>query len=167
MRRSMSPRNMGKHENAWATLEQKVSGLQLPGTLTNAIAKANQEFFAQDFKASRLNVLKKVIAGEPPGVTADQWSAISLPKLGLLLKVAEAALDVAKDYAAQQQSAAMWKLLVQLAMQSSLSEVLVGGVEPPSRAGPVRYRKITSLLWRRPARERLTQTEVIKRSCLP
>jgi methyl-accepting chemotaxis protein len=117
---------MGKHENAWATLEQKVSGLQLPGTLTNAIAIANQGFFAPDFKASRLNILKKVIAGEAPGVTADQWSAISLPKLALLLKVAEAALDVAKDYAAQQQSAAMWKLLVQLAMLAAATAFAVG-----------------------------------------
>jgi methyl-accepting chemotaxis protein len=69
--------HMGKHENAWATLEQKASGMQLPARLTDAIAKANQIFFAPDFKALRLNVLKKVIAGESPGMSADQWSGIS------------------------------------------------------------------------------------------
>jgi methyl-accepting chemotaxis protein len=118
--------HVGKHENAWATMEQKASGLQLPGTLTNAIAKANQEFFAPDFKALRLNILKKLIAGESPGMSADQWSALSLPKLGTLLGVAEAALDVAKDYAAQQQSAAMWKLLGQLAMLAAAAAFAMG-----------------------------------------
>src|SRR5262245_7985670 len=118
--------HLGKHETAWAMLEQKASGLQLPATLTNAIAKANQEFFAPDFKAQRLNLLKKLIAGEPPGMSADQWSGISLPKLALILRVAEAALDVAKDYAAQQQSAAMWKLLGQLAMLAAAVAFAMG-----------------------------------------
>ena len=118
--------HVGKHENAWATLEQKASGLQLPATLTNAMAKANQEFFAPDFKAQRLNLLKKLIAGEPPGMSADQWSGISLPKLATLLRVAEAALDVAKDYAAQQQSAAMAKLGLQLLMLAAAAAFAVG-----------------------------------------
>jgi len=107
--------NMAKHQSAWATLEQLAASLTLPASLTSAIAKAKQEFFAPDFLALRTNTLKKLIAGEPPGITIEQWTSISTPKLATLLAVAEAALDVAKEHAAGQQSAATWQLVLQLA----------------------------------------------------
>src|SRR5882672_76047 len=47
--------NMTKHQTAWATLEQMAAALPLPASLTGAIAKAKQEFFAPDFVALRTN----------------------------------------------------------------------------------------------------------------
>jgi methyl-accepting chemotaxis protein len=106
--------NVSKGETAWAMLEQVAGSMSLPGSLTGAMAKAKQEYFAPDLIAMRTNMLKKLIAGQPPGMNADQWGDIIVPKLALLLRVADAALDVAKDHAAQQQLTAMWKLGLQL-----------------------------------------------------
>jgi methyl-accepting chemotaxis protein len=118
--------NMAKHQSAWAMLEQMAAGLTLPASLTSAIAKAKQEFFAPDFVALRTNTLKKLIAGEPPGLTIEQWTSISTPKLASLLAVADAALDVAKEHAAGQQSAAMWQLVLQLAMLAAAAAFAMG-----------------------------------------
>ena len=109
-------RNVSKHETAWAMLERQVAGLTLPESLKAAIAKAKQEYMGPDFVNLRANTFKKLIAGEPAGITIDQWSSISVPKLATLLKVSTAALDVAKEHAAAQQSAAKWKLWSQLGM---------------------------------------------------
>jgi methyl-accepting chemotaxis protein len=117
--------NMAKHQMAWATLEQMAASLTLPAALTSAIAKAKQEFFGPDFVALRTNTLKKLIAGEPPGITLQQWSSQSTPRLATLLAVAETALDVAKEHAARQQSAAMGQLVLQLVMLAAAAAFAV------------------------------------------
>ncbi len=71
-------------------------------------------------------MLKKLIAGQPAGMNADQWGNITVPKLATLLRVADAALNVAKEHAAQQQSAAMWKLSMQLAMLAAAAAFAMG-----------------------------------------
>ena len=134
--------NMAKHQSAWAMLEQMAAGLTLPASLTSAIAKAKQEFFAPDFVALRTNTLKKLIAGEPPGLTIEQWTSISTPKLASLLAVADAALDVAKEHAAGQQSAAMWQLVLQLAMLASASAFAVAMMLLVSRRVVMPLRRI-------------------------
>src|SRR4030095_13486025 len=108
--------NVSKGETAWAMLEQLAGSMSLPSSLTGAIAKAKQEYYAPDLSATRTNMLKKLIAGQPAGMNADQWGEIIVPKLATLLRVADAALDVAKEHAAGQQSAATWQLVLQLAM---------------------------------------------------
>ena len=49
-------------------------------------------------------------------VNANDWSTMSVSKLAYLLKVAEAALDVAKDHAAAQHSAALTAFWVELSL---------------------------------------------------
>src|SRR5262245_40860509 len=118
--------NVSKNETAWATLEQMAASMSLPSALTGAIAKAKQEYYAPDHVTMRLTMLKKLIAGEPAGMNADQWGDITVPKLATLLRVADAALDVAKEHAAGQQSAAMWTLLLQLAMLAAAAAFAMG-----------------------------------------
>src|SRR5215467_3657063 len=109
-------RNVSKSETAWATMEQVAASMSLPGALTGAIAKANQEYFAPEVGAMRTEIMKKLIAGQPTGTNADKWGDIIVPKLTTILRAADAALDVAKEHAAQQQFTAMVKLALQLAM---------------------------------------------------
>jgi methyl-accepting chemotaxis protein len=118
--------NVSKNETAWATLEQMAASMSLPSTLTGAIAKAKQEYYAPDHVAMRVNMLKKLIAGQPAGMNADQWGNITVPKLATLLRVADAALDVAKEHAAGQQSVATWKLVLQLAMLAAAAAFAMG-----------------------------------------
>jgi methyl-accepting chemotaxis protein len=117
--------NVSKGETAWAMLEQLAGSMSLPSSLTGAIAKAKQEYYAPDLSATRTNMLKKLIAGQPAGMNADQWGEIIVPKLATLLRVADAALDVAKEHAAGQQSAATWQLVLQLAMLAAAAAFAV------------------------------------------
>jgi len=118
--------NVSKNETAWATLEQVAASMSLPSALTDAIARAKQEYYAPDHVAMRINMLKKLIAGQPAGMNADQWGNITVPKLATLLRVADAALDVAKEHAAGQQSVAMWKLGLQLLLLAAAAAFAMG-----------------------------------------
>ncbi len=108
--------HISKLETAWSALQDVAAGLPLPARFTQALDKANREYFAKDYVALRLKVLKALIAGEPTGVVLDQWTPASIAKLATLLGVAEAALDVAKDHAAAQRAAALRSLATQLAL---------------------------------------------------
>jgi methyl-accepting chemotaxis protein len=100
----------------WALLEQRASGLQMPARFTDAVARVKREQFAPDFAELRTNTLKKLIAGQPPGITTDEWSTLTVARLSTLLRTAEAALDVAKEHAASQRASAMRMLTLELAM---------------------------------------------------
>ena len=118
---------MGKVEVAWSTLESVAAGLPLPARFTEAVEKAKREYFARDYVDLRMKVLKALIAGEPHGVNVDDWTPMSVSKLATLLNVAEAALDVAKDYAAGQRSTALWRLWGQLALLAA-AVLFAGGM---------------------------------------
>ena len=118
--------NLSKNQTAWSTLEQIAGSMSVPSALTNAIAKAKQEYYGPEHTSQRLNILKKLIAGQPAGINADQWGDITVPKLATLLRVADAALDAAKDHAAHQQSVAKWGLVMQLAMLAAAAAFAMG-----------------------------------------
>jgi methyl-accepting chemotaxis protein len=115
-----------KLETAWALLDEQATGLALPARFTDAVAKAKREYLGRDFADLRTNTLKKLIAGEPPGITIDQWSAMSVPKLATLLAVAEAALDVAKEHAAAQRASAIKMLVLQLSLLAAAVLIAAG-----------------------------------------
>jgi methyl-accepting chemotaxis protein len=117
---------MSKAEAAWASLEGIAAGLTLPARFNDAVVKAKQEYFGADYQALRVKVLKALIAGEPPGTTTEQWSPVSVAKSTTLLGVAEVALDVAKDHAAQQRAAAMRNMMIELAMLAAALVLMTG-----------------------------------------
>jgi methyl-accepting chemotaxis protein len=108
--------HMSRLETAWAALQDVASGLALPPSLTAAIEKGSQEFLGAEYSALRLKVLKALIAGEKLDIKVVDWSRMSVAKLSSLLKVAEAALDSAKDYAAAERASASLKLWIQLGL---------------------------------------------------
>jgi methyl-accepting chemotaxis protein len=108
--------HMSRLETAWAALQEVASGLTLPASLTAAIEKGNQEFLGAEYSALRLKVLNALIAGEKLDIKVVEWSRMSVAKLASLLKVAEAALDSAKDYAAAERASASAKLWIQLGL---------------------------------------------------
>jgi methyl-accepting chemotaxis protein len=108
--------DVARMDSAWAALEDLAGGLPLPASFTGAIDRAKRGFLAADYTELRLKTLKSVLAGEKLNVTADDWGATSVAKLGTLLEVAAAALNVAKDYAASQHAIAVRSLWQQLAM---------------------------------------------------
>jgi methyl-accepting chemotaxis protein len=132
--------NATRAETAWAALEDMVSGMTPPARLSEAIAKANRDFFGSPYIDLRTNSLKALIAGEKLDTTAEQWAPMSVAKLAILLDVANAALDAAKEHAAAQHAAAVWDLSVQLTILVLALVLAVGSMVAVSRRviGPLR-----------------------------
>jgi methyl-accepting chemotaxis protein len=125
--------NVSKYETAWALLEQQAASLTLPASMTSAMARTKQVYFAPDHLALRTNTLKKLVAKQPPGITADEWSALTVPKLATLLGVADAALEFAKEHAAKQQTKAMWNLGLELVMLAMAAAFAIGMMQLVAR----------------------------------
>jgi methyl-accepting chemotaxis protein len=119
--------NVSKADTAWAALEDIAGAMPVPAALTAAMNKAKQDYFASDYQALRTKLIKALIAGEPTGMTADEWSPLSVGKQASLLGVAVAALDAAKIHAAEQYSAALSQLVLQLGLLM-LAVVLAGAM---------------------------------------
>jgi methyl-accepting chemotaxis protein len=132
--------HMSRLETAWAAIDDLSGGLQLPARFSDAMDKSRREFFAADFTAKLAGLLKATIAGERPNLTADEWSTTAVAKLTSLLGVAEAALDVAKEHAARQRSAATWNLWIQIALLVAAVALAGGMMLVVSRrvSGPLR-----------------------------
>ena len=105
--------HVAKLDMAWAALTDLASGLPLPARFEEAVKSAKEGFLAPDYVALRLKTLTALIAGEKPAFAVNDWSKMSVAKLASLLGVAEASLDVAKDYAAAQRTQAIEKLGIQ------------------------------------------------------
>jgi methyl-accepting chemotaxis protein len=113
-------------DTAWNILEDVAAGLPLPPQFTAAVEKAKQGFLAPDYVNLRMNTLKALIAGEPVNIDVNDWSRISVAKLGTLLAVAEASLEVAKEHAAAQRAAATRMLVLQLVLLAGAIVLVVG-----------------------------------------
>ena len=107
---------VAKTEGAWASLEDVASGLSLPAKFHQVVATAKREFFGADYTELRLKTLKSLIANEPVNINVADWTPMSVGKLASLLNVADAALDVAKEHAAAQRSAALKALWVEISL---------------------------------------------------
>jgi methyl-accepting chemotaxis protein len=119
--------NGAKLDTAWSTLNDIASRLPSTPGLTAAMDKVKNDFYGSDYPALRTKALKQLIAGEPTGMTVDQWSPKSVEKLDMLLNVANAALDAAKDQAAAQAATAWHDLIMQLVLLVGAC-VLAGGM---------------------------------------
>jgi methyl-accepting chemotaxis protein len=119
--------NVSKSDTAWAALEDIAGAMPVPHGLAAAMEKAKQDYFARDYQELRTKYMKALTAGEQINMTADQWSPMSVGKQASLLGVAVAALDAAKVHAAEQYSAALTKLVLQLGLLV-LAVVLAGAM---------------------------------------
>jgi methyl-accepting chemotaxis protein len=108
--------NGAKLDTAWAALTDIASRLPETPGLTAAMDNVKKEFFGSEYPALRTKALTQLLAGEPTGMTVQQWSPMSVQKLTLLLNVANAALDAAKDQAAAQSATAWHDLMMQIGL---------------------------------------------------
>ena len=132
--------NLAKVDTAWAALEDLASGLPVPARFKNAVEEAKREFFGDTYTQLRLKTLKQLIAGEKVATPADTWSRMSVGKLASLLNVAVAALDAAKEYAANQHVNILWRLWFDLGMLAGAIVLVAAMMLVVSRrvTGPLR-----------------------------
>ena len=106
----------GGIDAAWSALELTASGMQLPPAISSAIAATKTAYFEPSYLALRDRLLKQVAAGEKTEMNANQWTPVTVGRLGAAVAVAEGALDAAKDHAAHLHSTAQRSLVTQLAL---------------------------------------------------
>jgi methyl-accepting chemotaxis protein len=126
-------------ETTWAAVERLAASLPQPPALQSAMVAARGGFLAPDFAAERMKVLKAMIAGQPTGYTAAQWTPMSIERLGTLLGVAEAALASAKTRADRLHAEATTMLSLQLGLLTAALVFAIGMVVLVSRrvTGPL------------------------------
>ena len=90
----------GGIDAAWSALQLTASGMQLPPAISSAIAATKTAYFEPSYLALRDRLLTQIAAGEKPELNANQWTPVTVGRLGAAVAVAEAALDAAKDHAA-------------------------------------------------------------------
>ncbi|MBR1272998.1 methyl-accepting chemotaxis protein [Bradyrhizobium sp. AUGA SZCCT0222] len=106
----------GGIDAAWNALELTASGMQLPPALVAAIAATKTAYFEPDYITLRDRLMTTMVAGGQPELTANQWTPITVGRLGSAVKVAETALDAARDHTVLQYSSARRALVVQLVL---------------------------------------------------
>jgi methyl-accepting chemotaxis protein len=124
---------VGGTEIAWNALELTTSGMQLPPALSAAMDATKKAYFEPDYLALRDRLLATLMAGEKPELTANQWSPITVGRLASAVKVAEGALEAAKDHAAVQHSAVLHSLVLQLVLLGSALVLTFGAMTAVNR----------------------------------
>ena len=116
----------GGAEAAWNALELAAAGMQLPPAIASAMATTKTAYFEPSYLALRERLLKQVAAGEKAEMTANQWTPVTVGRLGAAVAVAEGALDAAKDHASYLRATAQRSLVTQLALLIGALALAVG-----------------------------------------
>ena len=116
----------GGIDAAWSALELTASGMQLPPAISSAIAATKTAYFEPSYLALRERLLNQIAAGEKTEMNANQWTPVTVGRLGAAVTVAEGALDAAKDHAAYLRATAQRSLVTQLALLIGALALAVG-----------------------------------------
>jgi len=90
----------------WQVIDDSANGLQVPAEFRKTLADARQALFASDYISVQNRLMDQLISGKPPEMTADTWSGYTVPILGVMMGVADAALEQAGTKAQSQIAAA-------------------------------------------------------------
>jgi methyl-accepting chemotaxis protein len=127
--RTAYTRFAGGIDSAWNALELTASGMQLPPTLAQAIAANKTAYFEPKYLELRDRLVNMLVTGsEKPELTANQWTPLTVGRLGAAVTVAEGALDAAKAHALAQYSSARNSLAMQLALLLGAVALTVGAM---------------------------------------
>ncbi|MET4764288.1 HAMP domain-containing protein [Bradyrhizobium ottawaense] len=107
---------VGGTDTAWTAIELAASGMPLPPALAAAMTETKSTYFDPQYAATRDGVITTVAKGEKPSMTANQWSPYSVPRMMTAVRLADAALQAAKDHSAAQRAAAVQLLIVNTAL---------------------------------------------------
>jgi methyl-accepting chemotaxis protein len=104
----------GGTESAWSALELTASGMQLPPALSKAIAENKTAYFEPSYLQLRDRLVEALVSGNKPELTGNQWTPLTVGRLGASVAVAEGALDAAREHSLAQYASARNSLIAQL-----------------------------------------------------
>jgi len=96
---------------ALTAIENLIAITPNAAALGTTLAQAKAAYFAKDYQATRDGLLDAVIAGTTPRMSANEWSAYTLPRLAAVQTVAVAALAAARETASAARVTAQWQLV--------------------------------------------------------
>jgi methyl-accepting chemotaxis protein len=106
---------LGGTDAAWGAL-QLATGMQLPPALSAAMSANKTAYFEPQYLQLRDRLLTALTEGGKAEMTANQWSPVTVGRLSAAVGVAEAALEAAKQRAAELRSSASESLILQLVL---------------------------------------------------
>jgi methyl-accepting chemotaxis protein len=124
---------VGGTEIAWNALELAASGMQLPPALARAIPATKTAYFEPQYLQLRDRLVAAIANGEKAELSPNQWTPLTVDRLGAAVKVAEAALDAAKEQSAMLYSTARSALTLQLALLAAAIALTVGAMTMVTR----------------------------------
>ena len=116
----------GGIDAAWGALQLTAAGMALPPAISSAIAATKTAYFEPSYLSLRDRLLAQITAGEKPELNANQWTPVTVGRLGAAVTVAEAALDAAKDHAEHLYASARRSLVMQLALLTGALVLALG-----------------------------------------
>jgi methyl-accepting chemotaxis protein len=119
---------VGGIDATWNALQLTAAGMQLPPALSAAIGATKAAYFDPEYLKLRDSLATQLTAGEKPNMTANQWSPITVGRMAAAVKVAEAALDAAKEHSAEQHSVALHSLVLQLGLLAAALALTFGAM---------------------------------------
>jgi methyl-accepting chemotaxis protein len=106
-------KHAGGIEAAWNALQLTTLGMELPPSLSAAMAATKKAYFDPDYTGLRDRLVKQLAAGEKVDIVPNQWSKITGDHMGSAVEVAEAALDSTKQYISARRDTALRSLVTQ------------------------------------------------------
>ncbi len=107
---------LGGTDIAWNALGLTTAGMQLPPALSAALTANKTAYFEPSYLALRERLITALMAGDRAEMTANQWSPVTVGRLGAAVGVAEAALEAAREHTRMLRSDAQHSLIIQLAL---------------------------------------------------
>ena len=124
---------VGGTEIAWNALELAISGMQLPPALVSAIPATKTAYFDPQYVQLRDRLVTAIANGEKTEMSANQWTPFTVGRLSAAVKVAEAALEAAKEQSAALHSTAWNALILQLALLAAAIVLTIGAMTTVTR----------------------------------
>jgi len=124
---------VGGIEAVWSALELAASGMELPASLSTAMAAAKTAYFDPQYTGLRDRLFGAVAKGEKTEMTGSQWSPLSVGRMTSAAVLAEAALEAAKDRSVTQSSAAWRALIVEVSLLLAAIGLTCGAMAMVSR----------------------------------
>ncbi len=110
---------MGGARILWTAIDDAVTGIDVPPAFLTTLSEAKGTLFSPDYVATQGRLLDALVNKKTPEMTADAWSPYTVPRLGVMLDVANAALAQAADRAAalrgRAASGLIWRLVALVA----------------------------------------------------
>jgi methyl-accepting chemotaxis protein len=130
----------------WTAIDDAVEGIDVPPAFLATLSGAKATLFAPEYVAVQGRLLDALLNKTTPEMTANAWSPYTVPRLGVMLDVANAALTQAADRAATIRSTALSGLIERLvALAASVAASVFGlWVVSYRVAGPLRALRETT-----------------------